>query len=215
MVARDSSPDLAISAEFTVWSILSKPMPAFRRLSAMAEVMAPSTAARPPVPMPSLSTAISRPQPSKNTLVLSPQKAPPPAQYWEKPRPICSCGRWHICMRQRSSALLTQGGAKARPQASETSLVKEALLSRFCRSRLISASTVMRPYLSTRQQTSRGVTPLSRRIPATRPADSSSKRWYMENSPAISSKIPAVVRKWPSTTSRTWAARSSAASFMR
>ncbi len=36
----------------------------------------------------------------------------------------------------------------------------------------------------------------SRRIPATRPADSSSKRWYMENSPAISSKIPAVVRKY-------------------
>ena len=64
IVAKDSSPDLAIRAEFTVSSILSKPTPAFSRLSAMAEVMAPSTAARPPVPMPSLSTAISRPQPS-------------------------------------------------------------------------------------------------------------------------------------------------------
>ena len=85
-VAKDSSPLLAISAEFTVCSMLSKPMPAFSRLSAMAQVMAPSTAARPPVPMPSLSTATSLPLPSANTQALSPQKAPFRALYWENPR---------------------------------------------------------------------------------------------------------------------------------
>ena len=93
--------------------------------------------------------------------------------------------------------------------------MKAARFRRFCRSRPISASTVIRSNRSTRQHTSKGVTPLSRSTTATRWAASSSNRWYWANSPASSSNIPAVVRKWASTTSRTWAVLSSAASFIK
>ena len=118
-------------------------------------------------------------------------------------------------MRQRSWETLTQGGENILPQAAETSRVKVPRFKRFWRSRSISASIVMRPNRSMRQHTSKGVMPLSRSTSATRWAASSSNCWYRENSPAISSRMPAVVLKCSSTTSRIWAARSSAASFIR
>ena len=127
--------------------------------------------------MPSESTASSLPQPSEKTLAQSPQKVPFWAAAWENPRPTSRAGRWHIWMRHLSWAVLTQGGEKVLPQAWETSLVKTPRFRRLWRSRPISASTVMRPNLSTRQHTSSGVMPWSRSRSATRWAASSSNCW--------------------------------------
>ncbi len=78
MVESDSSPDLTIRAEFTILSAASKLTPARTSRSMIPEAMAPSTAARPPVPMPSQIIAIWRPLPSGKHFQLSPQNLPLP-----------------------------------------------------------------------------------------------------------------------------------------
>ncbi len=66
-------------------SVLSKPMPAFRSECAIREaVIVPSTAARPPVPMPSLISAKYRPLPSVNEAAQSPQSEAPPRRVLRK-----------------------------------------------------------------------------------------------------------------------------------
>ncbi len=84
-VESDSSPDFARSAELTIFKAQSKPIPALMSVAMMPAAMAPSTAARPPVPIPSLMTAICRPHPSRKNSWLSPQSCPFPNTCWENP----------------------------------------------------------------------------------------------------------------------------------
>ena len=51
-------PTFASMAELIIFSVLSNPIPAFKSDCAIPAVIVPSTAARPPVPMPSLKTEI-------------------------------------------------------------------------------------------------------------------------------------------------------------
>ena len=63
-VDRLSSSDFTISAEFTSRSTLSVPNPDWISRVASPDAIAPSTAARPPLPIPSLRITNSRPLPS-------------------------------------------------------------------------------------------------------------------------------------------------------
>ena len=186
------------------------PMPAFSRLSAHGAGHGASTAARPPVPMPSLSTATSLPPPSANTQALSPQKAPFRALYWEN---LGHVGRGVAHLQSAGlPGVADTGRENTLPQAALTPRVNTAWLhlplplpGDFRLHRHAAEAVQAAAHL-------KGSMPLSTRIssPGRRPP---SKLWYWENSPAISSKMSAVVWKCPSTTSRIWAARSSAASL--
>ena len=67
-VASDSSVDLKSIEELRILSEQSNPKPAFKSRHISPEAIAPSTAALPPVPIPSESTVIKCPCPSKKYL---------------------------------------------------------------------------------------------------------------------------------------------------
>ena len=77
-VDRLSSPARTISAVFTSFSALSAPKPASSSRSVSTAHIVPSTAARPPLPIPSLRIAVTRPFPSTNCSTASPHSAAPP-----------------------------------------------------------------------------------------------------------------------------------------
>ena len=73
MVAIDSSVDLTMSAQLTVLSALSKENEQESSFSISVAAIVPSTAARGPVPIPSLMSAISLPERSRSLPMQSPQ----------------------------------------------------------------------------------------------------------------------------------------------
>lgn len=83
-VARLSSFDFTSKAELTTLSALSKPKPAVSNFESRPAPIAPSSAALPPLPMPSLIISTLRPLPSFTALMQSPQSLPS-ALCWAKP----------------------------------------------------------------------------------------------------------------------------------
>ena len=114
----DSSVDLTISAQLTVFSALSKEKEQESSFSISVAVSVESTAARAPVPIPSLIRAISFPFISRSAAMQSPQTLPFLNGIWHEPVTTRRTALSSNVITERSSSTAISGFSKTRPVVS-------------------------------------------------------------------------------------------------